>query len=64
MAVPKRKTSKRRKRLRRGGKGIAMPNLTLDPTTGEYHVSHHVSKDGFYNGKQVLTKEEETSEEA
>ncbi|KRM88031.1 50S ribosomal protein L32 [Lacticaseibacillus thailandensis] len=54
MAVPARKTSKTKKRMRRGHIKLSVPNLHFDATTGEYRVSHHVSPNGYYKGKQVV----------
>lgn len=71
MAVPKKKTSKSRRGLRRGGNGTYttdLPNVMIDKDTGEYKLSHHISLDGYYNGKKVLKekpvkkKKEETEE--
>ncbi|MDU5263640.1 MAG: 50S ribosomal protein L32 [Clostridium celatum] len=56
MAVPKRKTSKAKKRSRRGNKKLAMPNVSFDPTTGQYRVGHRVDENGMYNGRQVIEK--------
>jgi len=39
--------------------------LSLDPVTGEKHLRHHMTKDGFYKGKKVLdikTKEESSED--
>ncbi|GAB2498499.1 hypothetical protein GCM10008929_18910 [Alkalibacterium psychrotolerans] len=30
--------------------------LSFDSSTGEYRMSHRVSKDGYYNGRKVLDK--------
>ncbi|HSQ98156.1 MAG TPA: 50S ribosomal protein L32 [Rickettsiales bacterium] len=71
MAVPKKKTSQSRKGLRRGGNGTYrtdLPNVMIDKDTGEFKLSHHISLDGYYNGKKVLKekpakkKAEETEE--
>ena len=72
MATPKKKTSQSRKGLRRGGNGtysVELPNVMIDKDTGEYKLSHHISLDGYYNGKKVLKekpakKNEEESEES
>lgn len=56
MAVPARKTSKMKKRMRRGGRGgIKTPAIHLDEN-GVYVRNHHVSSDGSYKGKQVISK--------
>ncbi len=72
MATPKKKTSQSRKGLRRGGNGtysVKLPNVMIDKDTGEYKLSHHISLDGYYNGKKVLKekpakKNKEESEES
>jgi large subunit ribosomal protein L32 len=28
--------------------------LSTDPTSGEVHLRHHVTKDGYYRGKKVI----------
>ena len=53
MAVPKRKKSKSRRNMHRSHLGLAAPNVLVDPTTGEYKLSHRVCLGGYYNGKQV-----------
>ncbi|KRL05903.1 50S ribosomal protein L32 [Liquorilactobacillus oeni] len=54
MAVPKRKTSKSKKKMRRSGKKLPNPSIHLDKETGEFVMSHHVSDKGYYGGKKVL----------
>lgn len=65
MGVPKRISSKRRKRLRKSGQAAArrrkVPGLRKDAKTGNVHLGHRVDpKTGMYRGRQVLTT---TSEE-
>lgn len=57
MAVPKRKKSKSRRNMRRGSNGsyfVNIPNVMIDPTTGEYKLAHHISIDGYYKGRKVV----------
>tara|TARA_A100001011_G_scaffold220084_2_gene228058 strand:- start:743 stop:916 length:174 start_codon:yes stop_codon:yes gene_type:complete len=55
MAVPKRKTSVSRKRMRRSHHRISSINIAEDKKSGEYKLSHHIDlKSGFYNGKKIL----------
>ena len=35
----------------------------VDPTTGEKHLRHHMTKDGYYKGRKVLDMEEAYEEE-
>lgn len=67
MAVPKRKKSKSRRNMRRGSNGsysVKLPNVVIDPTTGEYKLSHHISVDGYYNGRQIVKLNKKNREEA
>ena len=55
MAVPKKKTSNSKRDQRRSHHALKVTNVTVDPTTGEFKLSHHISlKDGFYKGRQVI----------
>jgi large subunit ribosomal protein L32 len=55
MAVPKRKTSYSKKRMRRSHHKLNEVNVVEDKKSGEYRLSHHVDlKSGFYNGKKIL----------
>lgn len=53
MAVPKRKTSPSRRGMRRAHQALDKTNVVEDKTTGELKRPHHVSADGYYNGRQV-----------
>ena len=55
MAVPKRKTSVSRKKMRRSHHRLSSVNLVEDKKSGEYKLSHHIDlKSGFYKGKKIL----------
>ena len=55
MAVPKRKTSRSKRNMRRSHDRISSINIIEDKKSGEYRLSHHLDlKTGIYNGKQVL----------
>ncbi|MBN67177.1 MAG: 50S ribosomal protein L32 [Rickettsiales bacterium] len=56
MAVPKRKTTPSKRGMRRAHKKVAKVNAVENATTGEFHRPHHVSPDGYYNGRQVTTE--------
>ena len=65
MAVPKKKTSKSRRNMRRSHIGIDNPALSIDKQTKSVHRPHHVDlKTGFYGGRQVLFTEDEDTGEA
>ena len=55
MAVPKRKTSVSRKKMRRSHHRLSSVNIIEVKKSGEYKLSHHVDlKSGYYNGKKIL----------
>ena len=55
MAVPKRKTSKSKKNMRRSHSSLKDINIILDKDSGEPRLSHKIDKStGIYNGKQIL----------
>ncbi|MCD8496851.1 MAG: 50S ribosomal protein L32 [Alphaproteobacteria bacterium] len=55
MAVPKRKTSKSKRNMRRGHDALTLTNWVEDSHTGEPVRRHHIDlKTGMYKGKQVL----------
>jgi len=59
MAVPKRKTSKSKKNLRRSHDSIQLINIIVDNNSGEPRLSHNIDlSTGIYNGKQIIKKKE------
>lgn len=54
MAVPARRTSKAKKKLRRTHQKINRPEISFDAATGDYRRSHHVSLEGYYKNKKVI----------
>lgn len=63
MAVPKKKTSKSKRDQRRSHHALKMTNVTIDSTTGEFKLSHHISlKDGYYKGRQVIIPKVKSTE--
>ena len=54
MAVQKSKKTSSKKGMRRSHDHIDLPKLSQDPVSGETHLRHHVSKNGFYKGNQVI----------
>lgn len=60
MAVQKSKKSTARRGTRRAHDALSNPALSIEPNTGEVHRRHHISADGYYRGRKVLNKQEET----
>ena len=54
MAVQKSRVSPSRRGMRRAHDALSAKQLSTDPTSGETHVRHHVTADGYYRGKQVI----------
>jgi large subunit ribosomal protein L32 len=42
--------------MRRSHDGLAKPALSVDPQSGETHLRHRITADGFYRGKRVIEK--------
>lgn len=58
-AVPFRKVSKTRKRMRRAHNAMELPGLAKCPTCGETIKPHRVCKKcGSYKGKQVVVEKD------
>ena len=54
MAVQKSKKTRSRRGMRRSQDALTGSTLSVDQTSGETHLRHHVSADGFYRGKKVV----------
>ena len=54
MAVQKNKKTRSRRGMRRSHDALEGQTLTVDQTSGETRLRHHMSADGFYRGKKVL----------
>lgn len=63
MAVPQNRKSASRRGMHRSHDHLKTPALSLEPNTGEVHLRHHVSRDGYYRGKQVLFLKKNPKEE-
>jgi large subunit ribosomal protein L32 len=49
--------------MRRAHDRLKKPALSKDPTTGETHARHRISRDGYYRGKQVIEKPAEDTQD-
>lgn len=57
MAVQQNKKSRSARGMRRSHDSLTSAALSVDSTTGETHLRHHVSPDGFYRGRQIVNKD-------
>ena len=54
MAVQKSRISPSKRGMRRAHDKLTAKQLATDPTSGETHLRHHVTADGYYRGKKVI----------
>ncbi len=54
MAVQQNKKSRSKRDMRRSHDALVKPTLSVDSTTGEVHLRHHLTPDGYYRGKKIL----------
>jgi len=45
--------------MRRSHDALGAPALAVEPGSGEVHLRHHVSPNGFYRGKKVVKTRED-----
>ncbi len=59
MAVQQRRKTRSKRDMRRSNNSkFSGPALSVDPMTGETHLRHHVTKEGYYKGKKVVASKE------
>ena len=54
MAVQQNRKSPSKRGMRRSHDALTGRAVSIEPTTGETHLRHHVSPDGYYRGKKVV----------
>ena len=54
MAVQKSRKTRSKRGMRRSHDSIIGKALSVDPTSGETHLRHHVTPDGYYKGRKVV----------
>ena len=54
MAVEKSRKSPSRRGMRRAHDSLTAKQLGTDPTSGEVHLRHNITKDGYYRGRKVI----------
>jgi len=63
MPVQKSRKTPSTRGMRRTHDRLKKPALSKDPTTGETHARHRISRDGYYRGKQVIEKPAEEKQD-
>jgi large subunit ribosomal protein L32 len=54
MAVQQNKKTPSKRGMRRSHDALKSAALSVESTTGETHLRHHVSPDGYYRGRKVV----------
>lgn len=54
MAVQKNRKTPSKRGMRRSHDSLKAPALSVDSTTGETHLRHHMTPDGYYKGRKVI----------
>ena len=63
MAVAKSRKTPSTRGMRRSHSALKQVQLATDPTSGEVHLRHHVTKDGYYRGRKVINTEQAVVDE-
>jgi large subunit ribosomal protein L32 len=58
MAVQQNRKSRSRRDMRRAHDALTGPTLSVDQESGDVHRRHHVTKDGFYRGRQLFASKD------
>ena len=63
MAVQKSRKTRSRRDMRRSHDALCAALLSKDPITGETHLRHHISSEGYYKGRQILATKKSYKDE-
>jgi large subunit ribosomal protein L32 len=58
MAVQKGRRTRSTRGMRRNHDKLTAKPISTDPKTGELHLRHHITPNGYYRGNQVIAKKE------
>lgn len=56
MAVQKNRKTPSKRGMRRAHDALGQATLSTDAESGERHRRHHLTKDGFYRGRQAIVR--------
>jgi len=59
MAVQKSRKTPSKRGMNRSHDGLATPALSVDAQSGEQHLRHCITPDGFYRGRRVIEQKAE-----
>lgn len=56
MAVQQNRKTSSKRGMRRAHDALTTKALSIDKISGETHLRHHITPDGYYRGRKVLDK--------
>lgn len=56
MAVQQNRKTPSKRDKRRTHDALGQATLSTDRNSGERHLRHHITKDGFYRGRQAIVR--------
>ncbi len=56
MAVQQNRKTSSKRGMRRSHDALTASAVSIDSTSGESHLRHHVTPDGYYKGRKVINK--------
>lgn len=63
MAVQQNKKTRSKRGMRRAHDHLSARPLAVDEVSGDVHLFHHVSPDGYYRGREVTVAVEDDGDE-
>ena len=63
MAVQKSRKTPSKRGMHRSHDALSAPALSVDPQSGETHLRHRITPDGFYRGRRVIAKAVEADDQ-
>jgi large subunit ribosomal protein L32 len=59
MAVQKSRKTPSKRGMRRSHDALTAAALSIESSSGETHLRHHISPEGYYRGRRVIVKKDE-----
>ncbi len=63
MAVQQNRKTRSKRGMRRSHDALTAKALSIEPSTGETHLRHHVSPDGYYRGRKIIASKADVEAE-
>lgn len=63
MAVQQNRKTRSKRGMRRAHDALTGPTLAIDNTTGELHRRHHVSANGYYRGRKLISRKQRATDD-